>query len=135
MAAQCGADTITACEAFKPMTECCLKILARNGVADKITVIPKRSTEIKVGEDGDMKEKANILVTEVFDTELIGEGNVYKHLSQCAHANVATERKSILPYGSKCYEILDLLLHQIKIVDILVNQTVPGYEGYLYLFI
>lgn len=74
MAAQCGADTITACEAFKPMADCCLKILERNGVADKITVIPKRSTELTVGEDGDMKQKANILVTEVFDTELIGEG-------------------------------------------------------------
>lgn len=77
MAARCGADSIVACEAFEPMAECCLKILARNGVADKITVIPKRSTEITVGEDGDMKEKANILVTEVFDTELIGEGKFF----------------------------------------------------------
>lgn len=77
MAARCGADSIVACEAFQPMAECCLKILARNGVSDKITVIPKRSTELTVGEDGDMKEKANILVTEVFDTELIGEGMLY----------------------------------------------------------
>ncbi|KAL0871706.1 hypothetical protein ABMA27_004219 [Loxostege sticticalis] len=83
MAARCGADSIVACEAFEPMAECCLKILARNGVADKITVIPKRSTEITVGEDGDMKEKANILVTEVFDTELIGEGA----LSTFSHAH------------------------------------------------
>lgn len=74
MAAKCGADSIVACEAFKPMAECCIKILQRNNVADKITVIPKRSTDIVVGENGDMKEKANILVTEVFDTELIGEG-------------------------------------------------------------
>lgn len=81
MAAKCGADSITACEAFKPMSECCLKILASNGVADKIKVIPKRSTEITVGEGGDMEQRANILVTEVFDTELIGEGkthNIYK---------------------------------------------------------
>lgn len=76
MAARCGADSITACEAFAPMAECCLKILTKNGVADKIAVIPKRSTKIIVGEEGDMKEKANILVTEVFDTELIGEGNL-----------------------------------------------------------
>lgn len=82
MAVRCGADSITACEAFKPMAECCLKILAKNGVADKITVIPKRSTDITVGADGDMKEKANILVTEVFDTELIGEGT-YLHFNDC----------------------------------------------------
>lgn len=74
MAARCGADSIVACEAFKPMAECCVKILQQNGVADKITVIPKRSTELTVGDDGDLKQKANILVTEVFDTELIGEG-------------------------------------------------------------
>ncbi|XP_023950812.2 protein arginine N-methyltransferase 7 [Bicyclus anynana] len=83
MAVRCGADTVTACEAFKPMAECCSKILQRNGVADKITVIPKRSTDLTVGENGDMKEKANILVTEVFDTELIGEGA----LSTFAHAH------------------------------------------------
>ncbi|XP_052758972.1 protein arginine N-methyltransferase 7 isoform X1 [Galleria mellonella] len=83
MAARCGADSITACEAFKPMAECCAKILACNGVADKITLIPKRSTEMTVGENGDMKEKANILVTEVFDTELIGEGA----LSTFSHAH------------------------------------------------
>lgn len=31
--------------------------------------------------DGDLKEKANILVAEVFDTELIGEGalKTFKH--------------------------------------------------------
>lgn len=74
MAARLGADSIVACEAFQPMADCCAKILARNGVADKITLIPKRSTELTVGDEGDMKQKANILVTEVFDTELIGEG-------------------------------------------------------------
>lgn len=79
MAVKCGADSIIACEAFKPMAECCLKILHRNGVADKITVIPKRSIDLTVGENGDMKEKANILVTEVFDTELIGEGNFFRY--------------------------------------------------------
>lgn len=74
MAVRSGADSVTACEAFKPMAECCAKILEINGVADKIKLIPKRSTDVTVGEDGDMKERANILVTEVFDTELIGEG-------------------------------------------------------------
>ncbi|CAG9089107.1 unnamed protein product [Plutella xylostella] len=86
MAARAGADSIVACEAFEPMAECCLKILAKNGLADKIKVIPKRSTELTVGEEGDLKQRANILVTEVFDTELIGEGalstfsHAHKHL-------------------------------------------------------
>lgn len=74
MAAKLGADSIVACEAFKPMAECCLKILEHNKVADKIKVVPKSSLQLTVGEDGDLPKKANILVTEVFDTELIGEG-------------------------------------------------------------
>lgn len=39
---------------------------------DKIKIIEKRSTDIQIGVD--MVEQANVLVTEVFDTELIGEG-------------------------------------------------------------
>ncbi|XP_045766550.1 protein arginine N-methyltransferase 7-like isoform X2 [Maniola jurtina] len=101
MAARCGADTITACEAFKPMAECCLKILQRNGVADKITVVPKRSTDMTVGEDGDMKEKANILVTEVFDTELIGEGalSTFSH----AHEYLLEEDCIVVPDSAVIY--------------------------------
>ncbi len=35
--------------------------------------------------DGDMHSKANILVTEVFDTELIGEGGIgtFHHAHKC----------------------------------------------------
>lgn len=101
MAAYCGADSITACEAFQPMADCCLKILEDNGVADKIKVIPKRSTEITVGEDGDMKEKANILVTEVFDTELIGEGALatFDH----AHKNLLEKDCIVVPDSAVIY--------------------------------
>ncbi|KAG6446606.1 protein arginine N-methyltransferase 7 isoform X2 [Manduca sexta] len=101
MAARCGADSIVACEAFKPMAECCLKILQRNGVADKITLIPKRSTEITVDEDGDMKQKANILVTEVFDTELIGEGalSTFSH----AHKHLLDEDCIVVPDSAVIY--------------------------------
>ncbi|CAF4926405.1 unnamed protein product, partial [Pieris macdunnoughi] len=101
MAAKCGADTITACEAFKPMAECCLKILERNGVSHKIKVIPKRSTDLTVGEDGDMNQKANILVTEVFDTELIGEGalSTFDH----AHKNLLEEDCIVVPDSAVIY--------------------------------
>lgn len=40
----------------------------------KINLIRKRSTDMLVPED--MPIKANILITEVFDTELIGEGAI-----------------------------------------------------------
>ncbi|XP_028029160.1 protein arginine N-methyltransferase 7 [Bombyx mandarina] len=101
MAAKSGADTIVACEAFQPMAECCLRILECNGVADKVTVIPKRSTELTVGENGDMKQKANILVTEVFDTELIGEGalSTFSH----AHKFLLEEDAIVVPDSAVIY--------------------------------
>lgn len=87
MAVKCGADIITACEAFAPMADCAEKIMTENGMRDRISLVKKRSTELTVGGEGaDMPEKANILVTEVFDTELIGEGAIgtfthaHKHL-------------------------------------------------------
>ncbi|XP_053994662.1 protein arginine N-methyltransferase 7 isoform X1 [Hylaeus volcanicus] len=81
MAAKCGADSVTACEAFTPMAKCAIKIIEENGFKDKIKLIQKRSTKMIVGKDGDMEKKANILVTEVFDTELIGEGalSTFRH--------------------------------------------------------
>lgn len=83
MAARHGADTIITCEAFKPMSDCAIKIIALNGYKDKIKVIPKRSTQLSVGPQGELLERCNILVTEVFDTELIGEGA----LSTFSHAH------------------------------------------------
>lgn len=74
MAAKCQANTIFACEAFKPMAQCARKIIKENGFENFIKVIGKRSTELTVGVNGDLPRRANLLVTEVFDTELIGEG-------------------------------------------------------------
>jgi len=58
------------------------KVLARNGVSnDVITLVNSRSTDLTSLPSG---EKCNILVTEVFDTELIGEGAIatYNHAIQ-----------------------------------------------------
>ena len=83
MAVRCGADTVTACEAFTPMVAVAARCIEANGMAGQITIIPKRSTDIVLGVD--MAERANVLVTEVFDTELIGEGAIgtFTHALDC----------------------------------------------------
>eukprot|EP00057_Strongylocentrotus_purpuratus_P017614 XP_011672088.1 PREDICTED: protein arginine N-methyltransferase 7 [Strongylocentrotus purpuratus] len=96
MAAECGADSVHACEAFPPIAEAAKKIVAVNGFADKITVISKRSTEVTVGPDGDMPVRANILATEVFDTELIGEGAIPTYLH--AHKYLLTDDCICVPH-------------------------------------
>ncbi|KAL3284415.1 hypothetical protein HHI36_018575 [Cryptolaemus montrouzieri] len=101
MAVRNGADKVIACEAFKPMSECALKVIELNGFKDRIQVIPKRSTQLTVGETGDLKERCNILVTEVFDTELIGEGalSTFKH----AHEVLLEKNCIVIPNSATIY--------------------------------
>ena len=52
MAARHGADSIIACESFKPMSQCAQNTIDLNGFSDRIHVIPKRSTNLRVCQDG-----------------------------------------------------------------------------------
>ena len=61
---------LTAFECFKPIANCAQKVITKNGYQDYIKIVNKRSNETFLSED----QKADLLVTEVFDTELIGEG-------------------------------------------------------------
>uniref|UniRef100_A0A669QUI7 Protein arginine N-methyltransferase n=1 Tax=Phasianus colchicus TaxID=9054 RepID=A0A669QUI7_PHACC len=101
MAASAGADFCYAVEVFKPMANAAVKIVEKNGFHDKIKVINKHSTEVTVGPDGDMQCRANILVTELFDTELIGEGALptYEH----AHKYLVQEGCEAVPHRATVY--------------------------------
>lgn len=101
MAVTAGADFCYAVEVFKPMAEAAVKIVEKNGFSDKIKVINKHSTEVTVGPDGDLPYRANILVTELFDTELIGEGALpsYEH----AHKHLVQEDCEAVPHRATVY--------------------------------
>lgn len=94
-----GADSVTACEAFQPVAQAAKVIILDNGMEGKIKLITKRSTAIMVPED--LEELCNILVSEVFDTELIGEGalGVFIH----AHENLLTPDVITVPYSATVY--------------------------------
>lgn len=81
LASSFGADSVVTLEAFSPVSYVARKVIEENGFKDKIKVVNKHSTLVEVGLGKDMDEKANILVAEVFDTELIGEGAIrtYNH--------------------------------------------------------
>ncbi|NXM26380.1 ANM7 methyltransferase, partial [Oxyruncus cristatus] len=101
MAASAGADFCYAIEVFRPMANAAVKIVEKNGFSGKIKVINKHSTEVTVGPDGDMECRANILVTELFDTELIGEGALptYEH----AHKYLVQEGCEAVPHRATVY--------------------------------
>uniref|UniRef100_A0A0K2T510 Protein arginine N-methyltransferase n=1 Tax=Lepeophtheirus salmonis TaxID=72036 RepID=A0A0K2T510_LEPSM len=101
MAAEIGADSITAVEEFNPIANVAQDVIASNGFSDKIKLIRKRSTDVEVGSGKDMERRANILVTEVFDTELIGEGaiGVFNH----AHKELLTDDCLVVPCECTMY--------------------------------
>uniref|UniRef100_A0A8C3HD99 Protein arginine N-methyltransferase n=1 Tax=Chrysemys picta bellii TaxID=8478 RepID=A0A8C3HD99_CHRPI len=101
MAVTAGADFCYAIEVFTPMAIAAVKIVEKNGFSDKIKVINKHSTEVTVGPDGDMQCRANILITELFDTELIGEGALpsYEH----AHKYLVQEGCEAVPHRARVY--------------------------------
>ncbi|KAK0156199.1 Protein arginine N-methyltransferase 7 [Merluccius polli] len=101
MALTAGADFCYAVEVFKPMAEAAKCIVEKNGFSDRMKIINKHSTEVTVGPDGDMQTRANILVTELFDTELIGEGALpsYEH----AHQNLVQEGCEAVPHRATVY--------------------------------
>lgn len=71
MAARAGACSVTTCEAEPNIAAAAIRIVANNGYADRITVVGKRSTAVEIGID--LPAKADVLVAEIFSSELLGE--------------------------------------------------------------
>eukprot|EP00048_Salpingoeca_helianthica_P012211 m.176483 g.176483 ORF g.176483 m.176483 type:complete len:729 (-) comp15340_c0_seq2:361-2547(-) len=73
MAVRAGAEHVYACEVFKPLAALAARITAAN-CGSAITVLSKLSEELVVGPGGDMPRKADMLISEILDSALLGEG-------------------------------------------------------------
>jgi type II protein arginine methyltransferase len=72
MVARAGAASVTTCEQNPMLAELARQIIAQHGLADVITVVPKRSMDLVVGVD--LPRRADLIVSEIVDCGLIGEG-------------------------------------------------------------
>src|SRR6478672_10738625 len=72
MAARAGALTVTACERVGLIADRARDIVALNGVATRVKVIGKSSTDLVPGRD--LAERAEVIITETFTSGLMGEG-------------------------------------------------------------
>lgn len=72
MAAAAGARRVTTCEMVAPVAAAARDIVAANGLADRITVIPRRSDALDA--DSDLGGRADVLVSEILSSELLSEG-------------------------------------------------------------
>ena len=72
MAAKMNVKKITTCESNPIIAEKANTIITNNGYGKVINVLSKKSTDVILGVD--LSEKSNVLVSEIFSNELLGEG-------------------------------------------------------------
>jgi type II protein arginine methyltransferase len=70
IAARAGARVFT-CEINPVVAAAAARVAARNGLADRITIIPKSSRDLQIGLD--LPGPSDLLVSELFDDTLFGE--------------------------------------------------------------
>jgi len=102
MAARAGAQRVIACEAIAPLAQVAASIVARNGYADRIAVIAKRSTELVLGRD--LPEQADLLISEILDAGLLGEGVMRTFRHACATLIAADA--AVIPAAATVWGVL-----------------------------
>jgi type II protein arginine methyltransferase len=99
MAAQSGARAVVSCETVAPIAHLARRIIAANGLADCISVVPKLSADLHVGQD--LPSRADVLVTETVDCGLLGE----QILPTIRHAreHLLKDDARIIPASARVY--------------------------------
>lgn len=72
MAARLGAKAVVTCEAKRTVAGIANEVVKKNGYGDVITVLPKMSNQVVLG--ADLPRKADVLIHEIFSSELLSEG-------------------------------------------------------------
>lgn len=77
MAVRAGAQKVTACEFVPTLAEVANQVVKDNNMEAKIKIWNKKSTSLKVGKE--LSGKADLLVSEILDAGLLGEGVIPSH--------------------------------------------------------
>ncbi|CAL5050373.1 unnamed protein product [Urochloa decumbens] len=97
-----GRGSVSACEAYLPMGKLTRRVLRANGMENKVKVFHKRSDELRVGVELD--SRADTLVSEILDSELLGEGLI--PTLQHAHDELLVKNPKSVPYRATTYGVL-----------------------------
>jgi SAM-dependent methyltransferase len=101
MSARAGAEAIYACESEPSVASVAIEVMERNGYEDTVRIIPKRSTDMKVGAGADLPDRLDMLVCEIFDVSLLGEDAL--HTIQHAKAHLLREGAKIIPSAARVW--------------------------------
>ena len=93
LAARAGAERVIACEGSPVIAAAAHDVVRDNRLADRIEVIAARSTALEVGRD--LPRRADLLVSEIVDVGLLGEGVLptVRH----ARAELLAEQAVVIP--------------------------------------
>lgn len=101
MAARAGATSVYACEMQPLLADTARRVIRDNKYDNTITILTKKSTDMRVGEGADMPERASVLVSEILDVGLLGEGMLptVRHAVQ----HLLTEDARLIPARAGVY--------------------------------
>ena len=102
MAARHGAASVVACETSAPLAAAAHKIVARNGLADRVRIVAKKSMQLAIGRD--LAQRADVLIAEIFDVGLLGEGFVPALVH--ARAELLVDAPRLIPARARIHAVL-----------------------------
>ena len=105
MAAKAGAQHVFAIEGDPSLERAARKVVAANGRADAVTVVGRHSTQLKVGFGADVPTGADVIVTEIFDSWLLGEGMV-PVMHDAVQRGLLAPHGRVVPAGAQIWAVL-----------------------------
>jgi len=102
MAARAGAKHVYACETVAPIAKMAGRIIKKNGLSERVTVVAKHSYNLNIGDD--LPEPADVMVTELLNAGFLGEGIL--QVIQHARTNLLKPDATIIPQGGTVYAAL-----------------------------
>lgn len=123
MAARAGARKVVTCEVNPILARIARETVANNGYADRIDVVPKLSTRLSVGADGDLPEKADVFVSELINIGMLAP----RMLSVLQHARTHLVKPggAIIPRASTVYA---MLVETPELARINPVKTIGGFD-------
>jgi tetratricopeptide (TPR) repeat protein len=121
MAARAGAKQVVTCEAVPILAERAQETIARNGFSDRIKVLGKSSTQVKLGED--LPEKADVFVSELINIGMLAPNML--PIIQHARANLVKPEAKIIPEAAVIWGVLMQCDHLAQINPV---RSIAGFD-------
>ncbi len=120
MAARAGAQ-VTTCEMVPAIAETATEIMRRNGMAERVRVIARASTELEIG--ADLERPAELLISEILSSDLVTE-NVAAAVAD-AQARLLQPGAPMIP---RAVAAVGRLIGGEEIVRLMSVGTVEGFD-------